>query len=102
MQINLDSAVEQQYLKAFKLIVSVHDQLRFVSIYSDQDDIVWTAVHVAAHQLVGGSISEELEEEEITSGLTQSLLLYSTTVAQQCFPSGISQSYQLSLSQHQP
>lgn len=50
------------YLKAFELIISVHYQLRLVAIYSDQDHVLWAVLHIAAHQLVGGSIGEELRE----------------------------------------
>lgn len=52
------------YLKTFQLVVSVHNELRPVPVHPDQDHVLWTVVHVAAHQLVGGSIGEELQEEE--------------------------------------
>lgn len=52
------------YLEAFELVVSVDDQLSLVSVHSDQDHVLWTVVHIAAHQLVGRPVGEELEEED--------------------------------------
>lgn len=53
-----------RYLKAFQLVVSVHNQLGLVAVHPDQHHVLWTVLHVAAHQLVGGAVGEELEEEE--------------------------------------
>lgn len=57
-----EEATPHPYLKAFQLVISVHDQLRLVPVDSDQNHVVWTVVHIAAHQLVGGTVSEGLEE----------------------------------------
>ena len=64
------TAILMSYLEAIQLIVPVHKQFRLVPVNSDQDHIFGTVLHVAAHQFVGGSIREELEEEDKRSHVT--------------------------------
>lgn len=52
-------------LETFQLVVSVHDQLRLVSIHSHQDHVLRTVFQVTADELVRGSISEVLEEDTL-------------------------------------
>lgn len=55
---HLDTREDETYLKAFKLIVSVHNELRLVAVNTHQDHIFRISVHVAAHQFVGCPVSE--------------------------------------------
>lgn len=48
------------YLEAFQLVVSVHDQLRFVSVHSDKDHIFRTVFQVTTDKLVCCSVGEVL------------------------------------------
>lgn len=61
---------EPDYLKALQFIVSVHNQLCSVAINSHKDHILWAVLHIAANQLVGGSISEELQNKKQSCNLT--------------------------------
>lgn len=64
------TAILMSYLEAIQLIVPVHKQLRLVPVNPDQDHVLGPVLHVAAHQFVGGSICEELEEEDERSHVT--------------------------------
>lgn len=53
------------YLETFELVVSVHDQLRLVSVHSDKDHVFRTAFQVTTHKLVCGSVGEVLGQADM-------------------------------------
>lgn len=49
-----------QNTEAFHLILSIHQQLRFVTIYPDQNHVLQDGTHVAAEEFISNSVSEHL------------------------------------------
>lgn len=57
------AAVRLQHSKAFHLVVTVYEKLRFVAIDTHQHHVLHCPTHIAANQLVGNAICESLPKQ---------------------------------------
>ena len=54
------AAVGLQHAETLHLVLPVHQQLRLVAVDTHQHHVLHDSAHVAAHQLVGDAVGEEL------------------------------------------
>lgn len=75
------AAVSVQDAETLHLVLSVHQQLRFVAIYSDQNHVLQDGAHVAAEEFIGNPISENLQKmtqnERISGAVGDQIYIYS-------------------------
>lgn len=58
------AAVRLQHPETLHFVVTVYQQLSFVAINADQDDVLHDCAHIAAQEFIGYSVCEKLQPGE--------------------------------------